>query len=354
MNLSNLREYFKIAVKTIATRRVRSWLTTIGVVIGVFLIVSLLSLSQGLKNAVLQQLSMVGKDLLIVMPGDITDLNTLIAAVKLTDEDIKIIEGTEGVDKVVPMDYTSVTMRYGDSKKPILLYGVDLRNGLDVLKSDVGWSIADGRWPVPGKNEALVGSMVPTDIFPGMKAGTEANVKGRDFLVVGILNSVGSRQDDSMVGVDLNIFRAVTGERTGARQAMVKIKAGYSPDLVAERLQSNLNENRKRKIGQKQSDSSYTALTSEKITSIVGNIIGVIQAVIIGFASIAIIVGGIGIMNTMYTSVSERTKEIGIMKAIGAKNSTIVTIFLIESGIFGLLGGIGGTLLGMLFAKTIE
>jgi len=352
MNLSNLREYFKIAVKTIATRRVRSWLTTIGVVIGVFLIVSLLSLSQGLKNAVLQQLSMVGKDLLIVMPGDITDLNTLIAAVKLTDEDIKIIEGTEGVDKVVPMDYTSVTMRYGDSKKPILLYGVDLRNGLDVLKSDVGWSIADGRWPVPGKNEALVGSMVP--IFPGMKAGTEANVKGRDFLVVGILNSVGSRQDDSMVGVDLNIFRAVTGERTGARQAMVKIKAGYSPDLVAERLQSNLNENRKRKIGQKQSDSSYTVLTSEKITSIVGNIIGVIQAVIIGFASIAIIVGGIGIMNTMYTSVSERTKEIGIMKAIGAKNRTIVTIFLIESGIFGMLGGIGGTLLGLLFAKTIE
>ena len=151
MNLSNLREYFKIAVKTIATRRVRSWLTTIGVVIGVFLIVSLLSLSQGLKNAVLQQLSMVGKDLLIVMPGDITDLNTLIAAVKLTDEDIKIIEGTEGVDKVVPMDYTSVTMRYGDSKKPILLYGVDLRNGLDVLKSDVGWSIADCRLPFSPK-----------------------------------------------------------------------------------------------------------------------------------------------------------------------------------------------------------
>ncbi|MCX6722408.1 MAG: FtsX-like permease family protein, partial [Candidatus Staskawiczbacteria bacterium] len=97
-----------------------------------------------------------------------------------------------------------------------------------------------------------------------------------------------------------------------------------------------------------------TVLTSEKIISIVGNILGLIQAVIVGFASIAIVVGGVGIMNTMYTSVSERTKEIGIMKAIGAKNRTIVTIFLIESGIFGMLGGIGGTLMGLIFAKAIE
>ena len=137
-------------------------------------------------------------------------------------------------------------------------------------------------------------------------------------------------------------------------ETKLKIKSGYSPDNVAESLRINLNENRKRIIGQKESSSSYTILTSEKITNIVGNIMGVIQAVIIGFASIAIVVSGIGIMNTMYTSVSERTKEIGIMKAIGAKNRTIATIFLIESGIFGMLGGIGGTLLGMLFAKTIE
>ncbi|HQK63837.1 MAG TPA: FtsX-like permease family protein, partial [Candidatus Staskawiczbacteria bacterium] len=92
----------------------------------------------------------------------------------------------------------------------------------------------------------------------------------------------------------------------------------------------------------------------EKTASIVGNVMGLIQAVIIGFASIAIVVGGIGIMNTMYTSVRERTKEIGIMKAVGAKNKTITTIFLIESGIFGMLGGVGGTLLGIILAKGIE
>lgn len=354
IDINNLKEYFKIAVKTISTRRLRSWLTTIGIVIGVFLIVSLLSISQGLKNAVLQQLSMVGKDLIIIMPGDISDFTAIMGGNKLTEEDLKIIKQTAGIDKIVSIDYTSVTMRYGDTKKNVLFYGADLREGLDILKNDVGWSINEGRWPVAGKSELIMGSIVARETFPSLKVGTEATIKGRKFLIVGILNSVGSKQDDSMVGVDLNIFKSVTGEVKGAKQVMAKISLDYSPDKVAEALKTNLNENRKRQIGQKESDSSYTVLTSDKVVSMVGNIIGLIQAVIIGFASIAIIVGGIGIMNTMYTSVSERTKEIGIMKAIGAKNRTIVTIFLIESGIFGMLGGIGGTLLGIIFAKTIE
>lgn len=353
IDFNNLKEYLKIAVKTISTRRIRSWLTTIGIIIGVFLIVSLLSLSQGLKNAVMQQLNMMGKDLIMIMPGD-DMMTSLMGGNKLSEEDLKIIKKTEGIYKVVAVDYTSVSMRYEDFKKTVLLYGADWREGLDIFKNDVGWSIDQGRWPVPGKSEIIVGSIIAKETFPNLKIGTEANIEGRKFLIVGILNSVGSKQDDSMVGIDLNIFKSVTGERVGAKQAMAKIEAGYLTEEVANELKNNLNENRKRRIDQKETDSSYTILTSDKMASIVGNVMGLIQAVIIGFASIAIIVGGIGIMNTMYTSVSERTKEIGIMKAIGAKNRTIITIFLIESGIFGMLGGVGGTLLGMIFAKTIE
>lgn len=351
---NGVKEYFKIAFKTIATRRVRSWLTTIGIVIGVFLIVSLLSLSQGLKNAVLHQLNMMGKDLITIMPGDITNVSSMMAGAKLTEEDLNIIRKTEGVETLVSMDYTSVTMRYGDQKKTVLIYGADWRQDLDIFKNDMGWSIAEGRWPNPGKNEIVIGSIVATDTFPGVRAGSEATIKGRKLIIVGILNSVGSKQDDSMVGIDSNLFKSITGERTGAKMAMAKIKPEFTADFVADKLKGNLNENRKRQIGQKENDSSYTVLTSATLSSIVGNVMGLIQAVIIGFASIAIVVGGVGIMNTMYTSVSERTKEIGIMKAIGAKKRTIVTIFLIESGIFGMLGGVGGTLLGMIFAKAIE
>jgi len=350
----NLKEYFKIAFKSLTTRKVRSWLTTIGIIIGVFLIVSLLSLSQGLKNAVLSQLNMMGKDLIMIMPGDISNMATMMGGQKLSEEDIKIIKQTNGIDKVAAVDYTSVTIRYDDLKKSVLIYGVDWRNGLDIFKNDVGWSISEGRWPAPNKNEVIIGSVVAKETFSGIKIGNSIVIKGRKFVVVGILNSVGSKQDDAMVGIDLNIFKSVTGERTGAKEVMAKVKAGFPVNVVAEKIKSNLNENRKRQIGQGENDSSYTVLTSDKAASIIGNVMGLIQAVVIGFASIAIVVGGIGIMNTMYTSVRERTKEIGIMKAIGAKNKTITTIFLIESGIFGMLGGIGGTLLGLIFAKAIE
>jgi len=354
ISFNNFKEYFKIAFKTIATRRMRSWLTTIGIVIGVFLIVSLLSLSQGLKNAVMQQLNMMGKDLITIMPGDITDVTSMIAGLKLTTDDLDIIKKTEGVKTLVAMDYTSLTVRFDDKKKTTMLYGADWRADLDIFKNDMGWSVAEGRWPIPGKAEAIVGSIIAKDTFPGLKVGNEITIKGRKFIVAGILNSVGSKQDDSMIGIDLSIYRSVSGERSGAKMAMAKVKPDYLPETVANKLKSNLNENRKRQIGQKENESSYTVLTSATMANIVGNVMGLIQAVIIGFASIAIIVGGIGIMNTMYTSVSERTKEIGVMKAIGAKNRTIVAIFLIESGIFGLLGGLGGTLLGIIFAKSIE
>ncbi len=354
INIKNLKEYFKIAFKTITTRRVRSWLTTIGIIIGVFLIVSLLSLSQGLKSGVMNELNRMGKDLITIMPGDITNITSMISGLKLTNDDLSIIKKTEGVKTLVAMDYTTVVVRYNNQKKTTMVYGADWRADLDIFKSDMGWSLAEGRWPNPGKAEAVVGSIIAKDIFPGIKAGNEITIKGRKFIVTGILNSVGTKDDDSMVGIDLNLFKSVTGERTGAKMALAKIKPNYSPEFVAEKLKSNLNENRKRQIGQKENESSYTVLTSATMANIVGNIMGLIQAVIIGFASIAIVVGGIGIMNTMYTSVRERTKEIGIMKAIGAKNGTIVTIFLIESGIFGMLGGIGGTLLGLIFAKAIE
>lgn len=354
INIDNLKEYFKIALKSLVTRKIRSWLTIIGIVIGVFLIVSLLSLSEGLKGAVLQQLGKMGKDLITILPGDASNIIASLAGEKLSEDDIKTMQKTKGVDVVVSINHTSITARHKNEKKTVMIYGNDWRNAMDVYKNDLGWSVNHGRWPIPGKNEVIIGSIVADEMFPGIKTGSELVMKGRKFEVVGILNSVGEKQDDSMVGIDLNIFKLLTGEREGARMAFVKIKAGYSAENVVDNLKKELEDNRKRRVGEGESDSSYTILTSEKITALVGNIMGVIQAIIIGFASIAIIVGGIGIMNTMYTSVSERIKEIGIMKAIGAKNKTITTIFLIESGIFGMLGGIGGTLLGLIFAKSIE
>lgn len=348
-----LKEYIKIAIRSLRTRPLRSWLTMFGIVIGIFLVMSLLSLSQGIKTAVMQQLRMMGKDLIMIMPGEITDIMTTFAGgLELTDDDIKAIKKTKGVDMIIPMTYKGEVMRYQGEKRTVLLCGIPLKESLDIFKTDMGFELIEGRWPMPGKREIFVGYLVPEEIFSGMKTKTQITFKGKQFEVVGILKSVGSKQDDSQVYMDLDVYREITGERTGAKMAMAKVNPGYSTEEVVKNIKQNLAESRKRRRGEDLP--SYTVISSEKMTDIVGNIMGLIQIAIFGFASIAIVVGGIGIMNTMYTSVHERIREIGIMKAVGARRKTIISIFLIESGIFGLVGGIGGIILGLGLAKMVE
>ena len=325
----------------------------VGVVIGVFLIISLLSLSEGIKGAMMQQLRMMGNDLIMVFPGEISDLATMMAGgLELTEDDINAIKKAEGVDKIVPMNYKGEAVRHKGKVKTILINGVSWEGGMDLLKNDMGWDLVEGRWPILGKKEIIVGRAVPEDIFPGMKPGDEVSIRGKKFEVAGVLKSLGNKQDDSTITMDLELFSGITGERTGAKMVMAKVKPDYAVDDVVENIKENLIKSRKRRRGEDLP--SFSVLSSEKVAGIVQDIMGLIQAAIFGFASIAIVVGGIGIMNTMYTSVHERIREIGIMKAVGAKGRTITILFLIESGFFGLFGGLGGIVLGLVLAKAAE
>ena len=351
--MGKTKEYIKIAIRSLRRRPVRSWLTMVGVVIGVFLIISLLSLSEGIKGAMMEQLNMMGNDLIIIMPGEINDITTMMAGgLELTEDDIEAVRKAEGVETIVPMNYKAEAVRHEGRVKTILINGVSLEYGLDLLRNDMGLQLTVGRWAVPGKKEVIVAKAVPEDIFPGMKVGDEVSIRGKKFDVVGILKSLGNKQDDSTIYMDLDLFADVTGERSGAKMIMAKVTPGYSIDDVVENIENNLIESRKRRRGEDLP--SFSVLSSEKILDIVGNVMALVQAAIFGFASIAIIVGGIGIMNTMYTSVHERIREIGIMKAVGAKGRTITILFLIESGFFGLFGGLGGIVLGLGVAKLAE
>jgi len=348
-----LKEFIKIAIKSLKTRPIRSWLTMIGVVIGVFLIVSLMSLSEGIKGAMMQQLKMMGNDLIMIFPGEMTDMATMMAGgLELSEDDMKAIKKAEGVETIVPMNYKGEAVRHEGKVKTILINGVSWEDGMDILQNDFGWSVKEGDWPSPGKKELIAGSAIQTDVFPGLEVGDQVVINGKKFIVTGILNSLGNKQDDSTVTVDLDLFKDITGERKGAKMILARVKPGYETDDVVENIKAELIETRKRVRG---ADSpSFSVLSSEKVAGIVSSILGMIQIAIFGFASIAIIVGGIGIMNTMYMSVHERIREIGIMKAVGAKNKTITTIFLIESGFFGLFGGVGGMILGLGLAKLVE
>lgn len=346
-------EYLKMAIKNLRTRSLRSWLTILGTIIGVFLIITLISLSEGLKGVVMQQLSMMGKDLIVIFPGEVNNIMTTMAGgAELSEEDMRAIKKAEGVALVIPMVYKAEAIRYEGENKTVMISGMPWQEALPVLETDLGWSIKEGRWPEPGKKEIVVGSLVAEDIFPGLRPETMATINGRQFEITGILKSLGNKQDDSMAVMDLEVYQNLTGERKGIRSAIAKLMPGFSAEEVSQTIKAGLNETKKRRSGE--DVSSFSVITSEKATGMVSSIMGTIQAVIFGFASIAIIVGGIGITNTMYTSVRERTKEIGVLKAVGAESSTIALIFLMEAGIIGLVGGIGGVIMGIGFAKLVE
>lgn len=353
---NNFKEYYKIAARNLKMRSLRSWLTVFGIVIGVFLIITLLSLSEGIKDTISRQLTSLGGNMIFVMPGD--DSNPLSGIMfggdKLEKQDLLAIKKTDGVKAVLPAAYQSINTRLGSENKSIVVQGFPLFEGMDILKKFQGWSLSAGRWPSAGRNEAIAGKKLSEDIFKvPVKPGDVLNIKGKKYTVTGVLDSLGSKQDDSAIFMDIGEFQDLVGQQRGtAQMAMVQVDESANASIIAQKIKDSLRRVQRRAYG---SDTlNFAVITSEKISDITGGVMAVIQFVILAFASIAIIVGGIGITNTMYTSVRERTREIGIMKAIGATNGAIMAIFLIEAGIIGFGGGIGGTLLGLAVAGLVQ
>jgi putative ABC transport system permease protein len=354
--IEQIREYFYIASRNLKTRSLRSWLTILGIVIGIFLIVSLLSLSEGLKSTINQQLQSLGGEMVMVMPGGGDNLfsSMIFGGAKLEREDIEAIKKTRGVDSVIGYSYTGTPARYQDEAEQVAIAGLDpWKEALETMSIFQGWDLDKGAWPTRD-DEVIIGQLVANDSFTKkINPGSEITIKGRKFEVAGVLKSLGSRQDDSIIYMSMDVYQDLTGDKRGtASYAMAKLEEGADENVVAKDIEDALLKTRKRRFGTSEAD--FSVITSEKMNEVAGNVLGIIQFVIFIFAGIAILVGGIGITNSMFTSVRERTREIGVMKAIGAKNSAILSIFLIEAGIIGILGGIGGLTLGSLLAKIVD
>jgi putative ABC transport system permease protein len=353
---SNFKEYYKIAARNLKMRSLRSWLTVFGIVIGVFLIIALLSLSEGIKETISRQLMSLGGNTIFVMPGDESNplAGMMFGGDKLEKQDVSAIEKTDGVVQVLPMAYQAINTRFGNENKTLTVQGFPMIEGMEVMKKFQGWSLSAGRWPSAGQKEVVLGMQFNNDIFKTkVLPGAEFVIKGKKFTVTGILNSLGSKEDDSAIFMDIGLFQDITGQPRGtAQMAMVVIGEDGDANAVAQKIKDSLRRVQRRVYG---SDSlNFAVITAEKVGDIAGGVMAVIQFAVMAFASIAIVVGGIGITNTMYTSVRERTREIGIMKAIGATNGAVMAIFLIEAGIIGIGGGIGGTVLGLLVALIVQ
>lgn len=348
--MSQTKEYFILALRNLKTRPLRSWLTILGIVIGIFLIVSLVSIAQGVVKSVEDQLKSIGGDVIMVMPGKGYDIATLLGGIQLENRDIEAIKRARGVESVFEVPFTTELVRHHDESEYLLLWGINFDEGIPFLRDLLGWEIEEGNFPRIGRREVIVGNLVPKEIFPGLMPGDEIVISGRRFTVSGVLTSLGNRQDDMTTVLDLSDYRNTTSHKEGTQMAFVSAKEGFNVETVVGNIEWELEDSVKRVKG----EASFSVYSSDAITGVVGNIMLILQFAVFVFASIAAFVGAIGIMNSMFTSVRERTREIGIMKAVGAKNSAVLSIFLIEAGVIGLIGGVIGTVLGVGLAKLGE
>lgn len=311
----------------------------IGVIIGVAAIISLIALGQGLEQAIVQEFEDLGANYVFVSPdgGD------------LTDDDVSVVERAPGVDRAVGSYNTEGEVEYMGDSQFISLYGV--RGGeFNLYKQSQGLSIQEGReLRSTDQNNMVVGPDLKSDIFDRETSiRSQLTIESNNFQIAGYLDDSGEPGFQESIIMDLERLREIfdlDDELTG-------ISASLNPGFESDEVQEQIEEEMRRDRNQLEGDEDFNTFTPDDILDVLQGILGVVQGIVVGIASIAIFVGGIGIMNTTYMSVSERTKEIGTMKAIGGKKRHISALFVFESGIIGMIGSLIGLIIGLIISNV--
>jgi len=347
-----IKDYTLLAWRNLRKRKLRSWLTAVGIIISIATIFVLISLSIGLQSAVEEQFRMLGTDKFFVQAKGQLGAPGTGGAVELTLEDVNAIKKVRGVKEVTYFVAGNAKVKHNGQVIYTMAMGLDLKTSGMFLESG-NMKAIEGRTLSEGDEKSVE---IGYDYKYGkvfdklVNIGDTLLINEAPFRVRGIMSRVGNPQDDRQIYMPEADARNVFNISKRVDAITVQINQGEDIRKVAELVDKNLEN--ARNVNKKTKD--YDIFTPEELLGTFGNILNIITAFLSGIAAISLIVGGIGIMNTMYTSVLERTKEIGIMKAVGAKNSDILIIFLIESGMIGLFGGILGVALGFGSAKLIE
>ena len=343
-----IKEYFFLAFGNLRHRGLRSWLTILGILIGIAAVVSLISMGQGLQTAITGQFGSLSVDTLTIQnkgtgfgpPG-----STVIK--KLNDHDVDLIESVSGVDLVVTRIIRVVSIEYNGISG--FGYIGDIPNDnekKDFVYNSFSFKAEEGRL-LDGndRGKILLGNnfLNNNDFGKDFAVGKKVKINGKSFEVVGILEQSSTFQLNSAIFTTTEDIKDLLGINNEYDLIVAQVKDKNQIQTVSDEIERKLMNDRHEKEGEE----TFSVQTPIQSLQSVNVILNIINLIVVGIAAISLIVGGIGIANTMYTSVLERTKEIGIMKAIGAKNRDILSIFLIESGLLGLVGGIVGALIGL-------
>ncbi|UCF10867.1 MAG: ABC transporter permease [Candidatus Bipolaricaulota bacterium] len=363
--MRRLLDFLQFAGRSIRHRRMRSWLTVIGVFIGITAVVALISIGLGLERTINEQVSGVfGVDNFIVLneeafgPGAGHGGGAEEYAL-----DLDLLRSIEGVKVAAALrERTGFVQGQPDADGntlqgflPVIGLSPELMTEFESFTGELE-PMPGGRLFAPGDVEVAVLDLEISERL-GVGVGDTILVAGDgsselDLTIIGIMAPREEEEGDPEAGFGMQFSSASEGDTISVPYdtmdllwgpaddvlvTLVRTEPGYDVDDVADRAEKALQER----------GSDITTVTYTDISEAIGTMTATISAFLAGIAGISLLVGGVGVMNTMFTSVLERTKEIGVMKAVGAKNGHVWTIFLIESGLMGLVGGIVGTLLGL-------
>ncbi|MEG0961685.1 MAG: ABC transporter permease [Lachnospiraceae bacterium] len=327
-----LTQALKMALSSVRSNKMRSFLTMLGIIIGVMAITLLVSLVQGATNAITKELSGMGGSNLSCMVNKTTP--------KIEAEEVMALQEKEEIGLVSIYNTGQGIVKAAGNKEDVTIIGM---NQNYQLLNDL--KIAKGRCLVDMDSEyrlsnCIIGAGVATNLFGSQKVlGEVIRMEGKDFTIVGILEEAGS---SSLNSSDLKVYIPFeTAQRILKQSGITSFDASAANEKQIEKAEKTLNSFLKGKVG----EDNYTVMNMGSLIDMIETVYNVLGYLLGGIGGIALLVGGIGIMNIMLVSVTERTKEIGIRKAIGAQKGDIIVQFLIESVVLSLMGGFIGILL---------
>jgi putative ABC transport system permease protein len=342
-----LAEAWRVALDALRANRMRSGLTMLGMVIGVGAVVVLVALGTGTKNTVEAQVEGLGSNLLIVLPGEV-NFAAAPTVSRMDNSDLDAVVKIVGDRERVTASLTSgETVRAGNASTFVTVNGVmestpkvflrNLRTGTYLTRTDVD----------TGRRVAVLGSKVARELFGDRDAvGQQVTIAGVRFRVVGVFAPLGQS-----LGVDRDneVHMPITTAQRLFGTGRVDAFAVKAPDrdaipLLADRLTDELSR--------RHPETQFSAVTQEQILGVLGDILGILTTVLAAIAGISLLVGGVGVSNIMLVSVRERTREIGLRKAVGAKPRDISLQFLLEAVLLTTVGGVAGMALGVAAALT--
>jgi ABC-type antimicrobial peptide transport system permease subunit len=353
-----------MAMNSIRSSRVRSFLTMLGIIIGVVSVVTAVSLGEGVKNQVSEQINRLGNDVITVHPGKlvnrdqsgkITNVNLLSALSKgtLSEDDLKSVKAAKNIKEVAPLDLISGAPKIGDKS----FSGATVIATTDNLPGIINQKLEFGSFFSKddiNQNTAIVGRGIANSFFhENVPIGKSIELRGHEFVVGGIFERFKTNPIDPTLDLNNTIFIPYdTGKEIseGSTHIFQIFARTNGPANVASSAESITEKVRANHGG----EDDITVLKQDDTLAIAQNVVSLITGLVAGIAAISLLIGGIGIMNIMLVSVSERTREIGVRKAIGATNKQIMSQFLIEAIVLTVWGALAGLFISLLVNIVIR